>query len=168
MALCFKHLLQVYPDVLATDERLLALWKLFHYRPLATNFVKNAAEMYGKKQVRPSVTRWTTHDQACKNLCDGFKQIVSALATCTNKSKEADALGIFVEITLLKFLATSLMLYDTFVGVQPLSLVLQKSGESLVLADIPVYLDKTMSFLEKLKSANKRPFFTKPKFQQIN
>ena len=127
--------------------------------------------MYGKKQVTliwPSVTRWTTHDQACKNLCDGFKQIVSALATCTNKRKEADALGIFVEITLLKFLATSLMLYDTFVGVQPLSLVLQKSGESLVLADIPVYLDKTMSFLEKLKSANKRPFFTKPKFQQIN
>ena len=113
------------------------------------------------------MTRWTTHDRACKNLCDGFKQIVSALATCTNKRKEADALGIFVEITLLKFLATSLMLYDTFVGVQPLNLVLQKSGESLVLADILVYLDKTMSFLEKLKSANKRPFFTKPNFNKL-
>ena len=29
VALCFKHLLQVYPDVLAADAMLLALWKTF-------------------------------------------------------------------------------------------------------------------------------------------
>ena len=59
------------------------------------------------------------------------------------------------------------MFCDIFAGVQLLNLALQKSGESLVLADIPVYLDKTMSFLEKLKSANKRPFFTKPNFNKL-
>ena len=79
VALCFKHLLQVYPDILAADPTLLFLWKFFHYQTLATNFVKNAAEMYDEKQVTPicpSVTRWTAHDRACKNLCDGFKQSV--------------------------------------------------------------------------------------------
>ena len=96
-----------------------------------------------------------THDQACKNLC---KQIVSALVTCGNLRKEPDACGIFVAITSPKFLATILMLCGIFSGVQPLNLALQKSGELLVLADIPLYLDKTMSFLEKLKSTSKRPF----------
>ena len=100
-------------------------------------------------------------------IFDGFKQIVLALATCVNKRKEPDALGIFVEITSPEFLATILMLCDIFTGVQPLNLALQKSGESLILDDIPVYLDKTMSFLEKLMSANKRPFFTKPNFNNL-
>ena len=90
-----------------------------------------------------------------------------ALATCVNERKEPDALGIFVEITSPKFLATILMLCDIFAGVQPLNLTLQKSGESLILDYIPVYLDKTMSFLEKLMSANKRPFFTKPNFNNV-
>ena len=59
------------------------------------------------------------------------------------------------------------MLHDIFTGVQPLNSALQKSGESLALADIPVYLDKIISFLEKLKSENKRPIFTKPNFNKL-
>ena len=89
------------------------------------------------------------HDRACKNFYDGFKQIVSANATCVNERKEPDALDTFVQITSPKFLTTILILHDVFVGVQPLNLAHQKSGKSLALADIPVYLDKTMSFLEK-------------------
>ena len=148
VTLYFKHLLQIYPDIFAADAilfftMLLFFFKFFHYWPLETNFFKNA------------VTRWMAHDLACRNLCDGFKQIVSTLTTCVSKRKEPDALGIFLKIASPRFLATILMLHDVFAGVQPLNLVLQKSGESLILADIPVYLDKTMSFLEKLKSANR-------------
>ena len=40
VALSFKHLLQVYPDVLAADATLLALWKFFHYQRLATNLLR--------------------------------------------------------------------------------------------------------------------------------
>lgn len=96
------------------------------------------------------------HGRACKSFYDGFKQIVSANATCVNERKEPDALDTFAQITSPKFLTTILILYDVFVGVQPLNPAHQKSGKSLALADIPVYLltsqDKTMSFLEKLKS----------------
>ena len=115
----------------------------------------------------PSVTRWTAHDRACKNFCDAFKQIVSALATCVNKRKGPDSVGIFVEITSLKFLATILMLCDVFAGVQLLNVALLKSDESLVLANIPVYLEKTISFLEKFKCANKKPFFIKLNFNKL-
>ena len=59
------------------------------------------------------------------------------------------------------------MLRDIFARVQPLNLVLQKSGESLVLADIAVYLDKTMRFLEKLKTVNRRLFFAKQNLNNL-
>ena len=136
VALYFKDLLQIYPVVLAADATLLTLWNFFHYRPLATNFVKNAAKTYDERQVTqicPSVTRWTPNNLACKNLCDGLKQTVSALATCVNERKKTDALGISVEITSSKFCSTILMLRDVYAGVQPLNLALHKIGESLVL-----------------------------------
>ena len=116
----------------------------------------------------PSVTRWTAHDRSYQNFSAGFKHIVSALATCVKERKEPDALGIFVEITSPKFLATILMLHDVFVGVQPLNLALQKSGESFVLTDIPLYLDKTMSFLKKLVCKHKTKFQQIVRFFQIS
>ena len=89
---------------------------------------------------------------------------MSALATCICERREPDALSMFVETTSPKFLATISMLHDTFTGVQPLNLTLQKSGKSLILVDIPVYLNRTMSFLEKLKSELKT-ILDKTKFQ---
>ena len=65
VVLFFKHLLQVYSEVLATAATLLALWNFFHYQHLASTFVKNAAETYDERQVTlicPSVTRWMGHD----------------------------------------------------------------------------------------------------------
>ena len=47
---------------------------------------------------------------------------------------------------------------DIFVRVQSLNLALQKSGESLVLADIRVYLDKTMSFFGIVKVCKQKTF----------
>ena len=58
------------------------------------------------------------------------------------------------------------MFCDIFAGVQLLNLALQKSGESLVLADIPVYLDKTMSFFGKVKVCKQKTILHKTKFQQ--
>ena len=56
---------------------------------------------------------------------------------------------------------------DIFARVQSLNLALQKSGESLVLANIAVYLDKTMSFFGKVKVCKQKTFLRKTKFQQL-
>ena len=123
LSICYKSVLIFWLQM----QRYWLYGNFFTTDFLATNSVKNAAEMYDKKQVTPicsSVTKWTTHDQAYKNICNGFKQIVSALATCVNERKEPDALGIFVEITSPKFLATILILRDIFARVQPLNLTL--------------------------------------------
>ena len=60
MALYFKHLLKDFPGVFSADTTLLALWRLFHHRPLAINFLSNSAEVYEECHVIPvclSVTR---------------------------------------------------------------------------------------------------------------
>ena len=56
---------------------------------------------------------------------------------------------------------------DIFARVQSLNLALQNSGESLVLADIAVYLNKTMSFFGKVKVCKQKTFLRKTKFQQL-
>ena len=43
------------------------------------------------------------------------------------------------------------MLHDVFPVIQSLNLVLQKASGSICLTDISVYLEKTISSLEKLK-----------------
>ena len=65
--------------------------EFFHYCPLAINFFKNTADAYEECQVTPvspGTTKWNAHDRACKSLCDGHKQILSALSICVNKRKD--------------------------------------------------------------------------------
>ena len=131
--------------------------KFFHYHPLAINFLKNPADEYEECHVTPEspkIARWTVHNRSCKSLCDGYKQILSAYSTCVSERKEPDAIGIFQEVSSKRFLAIILILHDVFAAIQSLNLVLQKAGHSLCLADIPVYLEKTINSLDKLKTGS--------------
>ena len=61
LALCFKHLLGAFPNVSDADSTLLAIWKFFHYRPVALNFLQDVAAAYLEHAITlvcPSVTRW--------------------------------------------------------------------------------------------------------------
>ena len=134
------------------------------------SFMENVAEIYGESlviPVCPSVTRWTAHDRACKSLYDGYKQFLNALGVCVNERKESETVGIFSEITDCEFIATILTLRDVFDAVQPLNLVLQKGDGSLCLADIPVYLHKTLKGLEKLESPENRKWCQEEKFNEL-
>ena len=148
---------------------LLALWKFFHYRHLTVNFLENTSKIYGEPSivpVCPCVTRWTTHDRTCKNLYNGYKQFLSALAVCLNERQEPEALGLFTEIKGEEFTATILMLRNIFDAVQPLNLALQKS-DGLPCLYVPMYLNKTLLALEKLPDENKRVWFNRKKFLEM-
>ena len=124
----------------------LALWKYFHYRHLAVTFLENASEIYAKPSivpVCPSVTGWTAHDRARKNLHNGYKQLLSALTVRLNERKEPKALGSFTEIKDEEFTATILMLREVTDTVLPLNFVLQKDDGLLCLPD-PIYLNKAL------------------------
>ena len=132
-------------------------------------FIENTAEVFQEDSVVPvcpSITRWTAHDRVCKSICNGYKQYLAALSVCVNEQIEPDAMGIFEQLSSPQFISTILVLRDVFTVVQQLKLVLQKSVASLCLADIPVYLYKSYSSLEKLKSCKEsRPHFTLKKLE---
>ena len=113
---------------------LLSLWKYFHYRPLAVNFLQEFAEAYNENQalpVCPSTTRWTSQGRACKALYEGYKAQIGALTMYYNERKEPKALGIFMAITSEILIASLLMQRDVFEAIAPLNLVLQTGNKQL-------------------------------------
>ena len=59
------------------------------------------------------------------------------------------------------------MLCDIFDAVQPLNLVLQKGDGLLCLYDLQMYLNKTLLVLEKIPDKNKRVWFNRKKFLEM-
>ena len=134
LALCFKHLFKEFPCVAEFDVMLLSLWKYFHYRPLAVNFLQEFAKAYNENQalpVCPSTTRWTSQGRACKALYEGYKAQIGALTMYYNERKEPKALGIFMAITSEILIASLLMQRDVFEAIAPLNLVLQTGNKQL-------------------------------------
>ena len=124
-----------YTNINNADATLLTLWKYFHYRPLAINFLKEAADAYERHfitPVCPSVTRWTAHGRACKAVYDGYQQLLVTLSVALNERWEPEAMGLFAALAEEEFLATLLLLRDTFDAIAHLNLALQKSHESFI------------------------------------
>lgn len=70
-ALCFKHLLPEFKFAFNANAALLALWKFFHFDPLALGFMEKVTDIYGEFLVTPacqSTAKWTAHDWASKCL----------------------------------------------------------------------------------------------------
>ena len=102
-----------YTNIKSTDAILLALWKYFHYRPLALNLLKEAADAYEEHVIMPvcpSVTRWTANGRACKAVYDGYQQLLVALSVALNERWEPEAVGLFAALAEEEFLATLLLL----------------------------------------------------------
>lgn len=113
----------------------------------------------------PIVTRWTAHERACKAVINGYRQFVSALATCYNERREPEALGLIMQICNPSIISTILMLMEVFQCTAPLNLVLQKGEGALCLSDLPTYLELTLSHLTSIKETCK--WFTLEKFNEL-
>ena len=159
-----------FKSVFSANGALLTLLKLFHFRPITLNFLEKVADIYGKllvTQVVPSATRWNIHDCTCKSLCKGYKQFLHTFDVCVNEHSEPGVLGIFSEITDRTFIATILMLRDISETVHPLNLILQKGDGSLCLADVPVYINKTLQGLKKLQNPDCCKWCQEKKFSEL-
>ena len=169
LALYFKHLFKEFPYVAEFDVMLLSLWKYFHYRPLAVNFLQEFAEAYNENQalpVCPSTTRWTSQGRACKALYEGYQAQIGALTTYYNEIKEPEALGIFMAITSEILIVSLLMQRDVFEAIAPLNVVLQTGNKQLCLTDVKTYIHLTRSKLENLKTGETK-WFKEEKFDDI-
>ena len=168
LTLCFKHFVKEFLCIAEFDIPLLSLWKYFHHRPLAVNFLQEFAKAYNENQalaVCPSTTWWNSHGRVCKALYEGFQAQIGALTVCYNKRKEPKTLGIFMAITEI-FIASLLVLYDVFKAIIPLNLFLQTGNEQLCLTYVKIYAHLTRSKLENLRAAEVK-WFKEENFDDI-
>ena len=169
LALCFKHLFKEFPCVAEFDVMLLSLWKYFHYRPLAVNFLQEFAEAYNKNQALPacpSTTRWTSKGRASKALYEGYQTQIAALTMYYNDRTEPEALGIFMAITSEILITSLLMQRYVFETITPLNLVLQTGNKQLCLTDFKTYVHLTRSKLENLRTGEMK-WFKEEKFDDM-
>ena len=85
----------------------------------------------------------------------GYRHFIHALSVCFNERKEAEALGLFIQATSLRNVATILMLLEVFTSIKPLLLYFQKSQGCVCLSEAQAYVTKTLQNLEAVKTTRK-------------
>ena len=117
LASCFKNLLKEFSCVAEFVTALLSLWKYFHYRPPAVNFLQESAKSYNENQALPvpQVPQGGPLMGELVNHCMRVTRHRFVHLLCViNKRKEPEALGIFMAIISEIFTASLLILRDVF------------------------------------------------------
>ena len=124
---------------------LTTLWKFFHYSPKRCQNLKEL-DIPELKIVKPSDTRWLSHEKCVSTVKKCYVAIVSALETIYQESHEPEALGISKILSKLSTLFAIYLLDYILPEVSKLSKSLQT--EKLDLSIISSLVDATLHTLE--------------------
>ena len=80
-----------------------------------------------------------------------FENCLDALSTSYVKLKEAEALGLFIQVSSCQTIATNLMLLDVFKSIKPLILFFQTSKGVCSVSNANTYYELCLQKLNKLK-----------------
>ena len=95
LALCFKHLLELFPWLELLDKLLLGLQRGFYYSGKNHHTLKELQEAYDLKAlnlVKATVTRWLSHGAACRRYWEQYVIIIEALDDILSKKGNPDLL----------------------------------------------------------------------------
>ena len=95
LALCFKHLFELFPWLESLDKLLLGLWKGFFYSGKNRHILNALQEAYGLKAlnlVKAAVTRWLSHGSACRRCRERYVVIIEALDDIVSSKNNAELL----------------------------------------------------------------------------
>ena len=128
---------------------LTTLWKFFHYSPKRCQNLKEIQKVLDipeLKIVKPSDTRWLSHEKCVSTVKKCYGAIVSALETIYQESHEPEALGISKILSKPSTLFAIYLLDYILPEVSKLSKSLQT--EKLDLSIISSHVDATLHTLE--------------------
>ena len=159
---CSCHRLQLASiqaaDAVGTVRRMFGtmtnLWKLFYYSPKKVEALKSVQSvlcMAELKVVKPSVTRWLSHERCVKAIRKELPALIITLHKRYDDSGDAEALG----------LALALNSYSGVVTINLLSIVLDllaklncfMQQKATDLSRLPIILKSIVSELKHLKHA---------------
>ena len=125
------------------------LWKFFHYSPKRAEClkeVKPVLDLPELKIIRPSDTRWLTHERCVKAVEASYSSIVMALNNIYETTHEPEALGISKALCKKLTVAAIFLLNYTLPHVAKLNKTMQ--AENLDLTAIADLVDATLHVLD--------------------
>ena len=151
--LCLCHLLQLAcvqsanktPGIAHVYRTLTTLWKHFHNSPKRAECLKevqSVLELPEMKVIKPSDTRWLSHERCVKAVKASYSAIVITIGQIYETTHEPEALGIHGALCKLSTIAAIYLLDFTLPQVAKLSKALQT--EQLDLSLISSLVDATV------------------------
>lgn len=152
LALCFKHIRDLFPWLETIDTLLLGLWKAFHYSSKNRYILTEIQKAYGMKAlsiVKAALTRWLSHGAACRRCRIRYPEIVEALDDIVVKNPKAELIGIRDELLKPQTVLQICFLEDVLTITNILSLVLQSDHKEF--GSLKRAISTTVSQLKQIR-----------------
>ena len=161
---CRNHILQLacvqaantIPSIKKVYSNFTSLWKLFYYSPKKAEKLKevqNVLDLPQLKLLKPTDTRWLSHENTVRSVRKSYTAIVPTLETLHNESGDAEAYGLAVIFKRLETVATIYMLSEVLGIVGCLCRALQTKDCDLV--QVPIAVNSTLTTLAAIVEASR-------------
>ena len=157
---CSSHRLQLasiqaadsVPQIKKFFGMLLSLWKLFYYSPQKAEKLKMIQSMLNLpelKVIKPSSTRWLSHERCIKAICKELPAIILTLQEPYESKGDAEAFGVQSILSSFEGVATVIILGEILNLVATFNCFMQRKATDF--SRLKVILDSTLDQLKALK-----------------
>ena len=130
LAICFKHLRNVFPWLETTDTLLLGLWKAFYFTSKNRYILNEIQAAYSVNTLtifKAAITRWLSHGATCKRCQERYIVIIESLGEVSSKDPKAVLIGVRSQLMWADTLLQICFLEDILTITNILSLVLLRT-----------------------------------------
>ncbi len=129
-----------------------SLWKLFYYSPKKAEALKDVQNILGLpelKVVKPSSTRWLSHERCIRAIRKELASLIITLDNLYESSGDAEAYGLSLVLSSYSGIATIFLLSAVLDLLAKLNCFMQKKATDF--SRLPIMLDGVMCELKDLK-----------------
>ena len=128
------------------------LWKLFYYSPKkaeALKEIQSVLKLPELKAVKPSDTRWLSHERCVRAICKELSALIVTLQQLYEVSGDAEAYGLAMVLSSFSGVATIFLLQSVLDLLAKLNCFMQRKATDF--RQLPIILESIVSELKQLK-----------------
>ena len=128
------------------------LWKFFYYSPKKAEALKSIQTVLNLpelKVVKPSTTRWLSHERCIQAICKELPALIVTLQQLYESSGDAEAYGIVNLLSSITAISSIFLLSDVLNILARLNLFMQKKATDF--SKLPIMLSCTLEELKSLR-----------------
>ena len=134
-----------------------SVWNLFYYSSQNAEALKGIQVVLGfpeLKIVKPSDTRWLSHERCAKAICKELHPLLQTLSQLYESSRDAEAYGIYMYFLLASIngVSSSYLVSEVLSDLAPSNLFMQKKIADF--SKLPFMLKSTLDHLNSIRKSD--------------